>query len=119
MRGRSLVHWKNAVYHWPDLPIFQQVVQPLQFVDGFTREGDDHPINGYPVYADRDEVADIITPLTTLRTDRANADLGVLLVDNRALRDRVEEIKFLYVPLEPTGCVFQTVQVMEQVRKGK
>jgi hypothetical protein len=52
-------------------------------------------INGYPVYADRDEVADINTPLTTLRTDRATADLGVLLVDNRALRYRVEEINFL------------------------
>jgi hypothetical protein len=25
----------------------------------------------------------------------------------------------LYVPLEPTGCVFQTVQLLEQVRKGK
>jgi hypothetical protein len=76
-------------------------------------------INGYPVYADRDEVADIIVPIQTLRAERPGADLGTLLVNRRDLRDRVEDVRFLYVPLEPTGCVFQTVQVMEQVRKGK
>lgn len=76
-------------------------------------------INGYPVYADRGEVADIVVPLETLRAERPNTDLGVLLADRRELRTRVEGVKFLYVPLESTGCVFQTVQVMEQVRKGK
>jgi hypothetical protein len=76
-------------------------------------------INGYPVYADRDEVADIIVPITTLRAERPGADLGSLLANRRDLRDRIEDVRFLYVPLEPTGCVFQTVQVMEQVRKGK
>ena len=76
-------------------------------------------INGYPVYADRDEVADVIVPIQTLRAERPGADLGTLLVNRRDLRDRVEDVRFLYVPLEPTGCVFQTVQVMEQVRKGK
>jgi len=76
-------------------------------------------INGYPVYADRDEVADIIVPIQTLRAERPGADLGTLLVNRRDLRDRIEDVRFLYVPLEPTGCVFQTVQVMEQVRKGK
>src|SRR5688572_1120939 len=76
-------------------------------------------INGYPVYADRDEVADIIVPIQTLRAEQPGADLGTLLVNRRDLHDRVEDVRFLYVPLEPTGCVFQTVQVMEQVRKGK
>jgi opacity protein-like surface antigen len=76
-------------------------------------------INGYPVYADRDEVADIIVPIQTLRAERPGTDLGTLLVNRRDLRDRVEDVRFLYVPLEPTGCVFQTVQVMEQVRKGR
>jgi hypothetical protein len=76
-------------------------------------------INGYPVYADRDEVADIIMPIQTLRAENPGTDLGTLLVNRRDLRDRVEDIRYLYVPLEPTGCVFQTVQVMEQVRKGK
>jgi opacity protein-like surface antigen len=76
-------------------------------------------INGYPVYADRDEVADIVVPIQTLRAERPGADLGTLLVNRRDLRDRVADVRYLYVPLEPTGCVFQTVQVMEQVRKGK
>jgi hypothetical protein len=28
-------------------------------------------------------------------------------------------VKVLYVPMSPSGCVFQAVQIQEQVRKGK
>lgn len=76
-------------------------------------------INGYPVYANRDEVADIQADLAELRSAQASNDLADILDERNDIRGELEDIKLLYVPLEPTGCVFQTVQMLEQVRKGK
>jgi hypothetical protein len=76
-------------------------------------------INGYPVYANRDEVADLNADLTELRRAQASNDLADILDEREDVRGELEDIKLLYVPLEPTGCVFQTVQMLEQVRKGK
>jgi hypothetical protein len=75
-------------------------------------------VGGYPVYADRDEVADVITPLQTARGTRTDAELGELLAANRQVRDSVQRVSFLYVPLDPYGCVFQPVQRQVDVRKG-
>jgi hypothetical protein len=77
-------------------------------------------VNGYPVYADRDEVADVITALNTARGTRTDMELGTLLagVDTRT-RDVVQRAAFLYVPMDPYGCVFQPIQRQEDVRKGK
>jgi hypothetical protein len=75
-------------------------------------------VGGYPVYADRDEVADVITPLQTAREGRADAELGQLLAANRQIRDSVQRVSFLYVPLDPYGCVFQPVQRQVDARKG-
>lgn len=76
-------------------------------------------INGYPVYANRDEVADLNADLAELRRAQASNDLADILDEREDVRGELEDIKLLYVPLEPTGCVFQTVQMLEQVRKGK
>jgi hypothetical protein len=76
-------------------------------------------VGGYPVYADRDEVADVLARLQTLRGDRTDAELGTLLAQDRAVRDAVQRVSFLYVPLDPVGCVFQPVQRQVDVRKGK
>jgi len=76
-------------------------------------------VNGYPVYANRDEVADINSALAELRAAQAGRDLGEILAQRKDLRDELDDVNLLYVPLQPTGCVFQTVQMMEQVRKGK
>jgi hypothetical protein len=76
-------------------------------------------INGFPVYADRDEVADVIEALNTARAGRTDVELGTLLAANRQARDTVEGAAFLYVPLDPMGCVFQPIQRQEDVRKGK
>lgn len=75
-------------------------------------------INGYPVYADRDEVADMVPTINQLHAGQPGRDLGVILTGNRELRTQIENVQFLYVPLETTGCIFQPVQIMEQVRKG-
>jgi hypothetical protein len=75
-------------------------------------------VGGYPVYADRDEVADVIAGIQTARGTRTDADLGTLLAQDRAARDAVQRVSFLYVPLDPYGCVFQPVQRQVDVRKG-
>ncbi len=76
-------------------------------------------VNGYPVYADRDEVADINNALADLRRANASRDLGDILDERKDLRGELDDVKRLYVPLQSTGCVFQTFQMIEQVRKGK
>lgn len=75
-------------------------------------------VNGYPVYADRDEVADIANALTELRRANAGRDLGAILNERADLRDQIEDVQYLYVPLDAIGCVFQPLQMMEEVLKG-
>ncbi|MEX0907537.1 MAG: outer membrane beta-barrel protein [Gemmatimonadota bacterium] len=74
-------------------------------------------VNGYPVYADRDEVADVIDALDSVRQADRSRDLGEILDERADLRDEIEDVQYLYVPLQPTGCIFQPLQLMEQVRK--
>ncbi|HSJ25997.1 MAG TPA: hypothetical protein VK929_15070 [Longimicrobiales bacterium] len=77
-------------------------------------------VRGYPVYADRDEIADVLPALQTARGTRTDVELGTLLADVDArTRDVVQRATFMYVPLDPYGCVFQPVQRVEDVRKGK
>jgi hypothetical protein len=76
-------------------------------------------VGGYPVYADRDEVADVITPLQTARGTRTDADLGTLIAGLPAnQRTIVQRAAFLYVPMDPYGCTFQPIQRQADVRKG-
>ena len=76
-------------------------------------------VNGYPVYANRDEVADINNALAELRRAQAGRDLGNILDERKDLRGELEDVKRLYVPLQATGCVFQPFLMMEPVKKGK
>lgn len=75
-------------------------------------------INGYPTYADRDDVADVIDELNELNRARAGTDLGQILEEQRELNDELDDLKVLYVPMNAAGCVFQAVQRQEEVRKG-
>lgn len=75
-------------------------------------------INGYPVYANRNEVADVVTAINTARGNRTDADLGTLLVNNRQARDVIQNVQYLYVPADPYGCTFQPIQPQQDVRKG-
>jgi hypothetical protein len=76
-------------------------------------------VNGFPVYADRDDVADVISELNELNRTRPGTDLGVLLNEQRTLRTNLEDVRLWYVPVFPYGCVFQGVQRAEPVTKGK
>ena len=75
-------------------------------------------VNGIPVYADADDVADVISELNELNRSRPGTDLGTLLNEQRTLRENLEDVTMLYVPVHATGCVFQGVQRQEEVRKG-
>jgi hypothetical protein len=74
-------------------------------------------VRGVPVYAAAGDVAGIRADLETLRQQRATNDLNVLLQDRRDLRDALTGVQFLYVPLRPVGCVFQTMRQIEPVIK--
>jgi hypothetical protein len=75
-------------------------------------------VNGVPVYADKDEVQDVIEELNELNRAQAGTDLGKILEEHKDLREDLEDVKVVYVPLYSTGCVFQGVQRQEEVRKG-
>lgn len=76
-------------------------------------------VNGLPVYADRDQVADVRDQLADVRQARATGDLGNILEQEQDLREAIDALQVVYVPLQPTGCVFQPLQRQQQVRKGK
>jgi hypothetical protein len=77
-------------------------------------------VSGFPVYADRDEIADVLPALQRARGTRTDLELGTMLagVDART-RDITQRSAFLYVPMDPYGCVFQPIQRVEDMRKGK
>lgn len=75
-------------------------------------------VNGYPVYADQDDVHDVISELNDLNKAQQGRDLGEVLDQQKDLREALDKVKVLYVPMNPTGCVFQAVQRQEEVRKG-
>ena len=76
-------------------------------------------VNGLPIYADRDEVQDVREEIDELNKAQRGADLGKILEEHKDLREDLSDVKVYYVPLQPTGCVFQAVQMQEQVRKNK
>lgn len=74
-------------------------------------------VRGLPVYASADDVRDFQADLRELREAERSDDLDDILDERADLRGELEDIEFLYVPLRATGCVFQTVQQVEQVLK--
>jgi hypothetical protein len=73
--------------------------------------------NGVPVYADREDVGDVMSELRELRRAQNRTDLKDILDEQGDIRDELKDLKVLYVPLQPTGCVFQPLQRQETVRK--
>ncbi len=67
--------------------------------------------DGLPVYAAAADVASVKAELPLLLT--TERDLGTLLAGNAALRTAFRAMSVLYVPLAPTGCVFQPLLRVE------
>jgi hypothetical protein len=61
-------------------------------------------------------VADIRSDLEELRQARQERDLEAIARASSKLRDEIQELDVVYVPLEP-GCVFQPMRRAEEVRK--
>ena len=76
-------------------------------------------VNGLAVYADRDQVADINDQLSDIRREQRTGDLEDILEEEEDLREALDAVQIVYVPLAATGCVFQPLQRQMQVRKGK
>ena len=76
-------------------------------------------VNGVPVYADRDDVKDIQQELDELNRAQRGADLAKLMEEHRDLREDLNAVKTVFVPMQPTGCVFQSLTRLEAVRKNK
>jgi len=76
-------------------------------------------VNGLAVYADKDDVADVREELNELNRAQRGTDLAKILEEHKDLREDLADVKVFYVPLQPTGCVFQAVQRQEAVRKNR
>ena len=72
---------------------------------------------GLPVYASTEDVMEIREDWMDAREAAMTDDLDDILEENAELANELEDVQYLYVPLRATGCVFQTVRVVEQVRK--
>jgi len=68
-------------------------------------------INGIPVFADRLTLAPALTNLGP------NTDLNRLVMESADARTALETVSVIYVPVQPTGCVFQALQKQVEVRK--
>jgi hypothetical protein len=74
-------------------------------------------VRGMPVYAD---AADVTTFRTQLETAHGTSrDLEQILRTQTALRQPIADLGVLYVPLNVAGCVFQPLQRLEPVIKGR
>ncbi len=70
-------------------------------------------VNGLPVYTDR-------SSMSAVAEMDAGADLTAMVDQNPAVRKLLaEKLAMVYVPLRQTGCLFQPMQRVEQVRKPR
>jgi hypothetical protein len=74
-------------------------------------------VNGMPVYAERAQVLDVQEKLTALKSAQSDNDLGRTMTQHKDVRDALADVNVYYVPLQPTGCVFQAVTAQQQIRK--
>ena len=74
--------------------------------------------NGIAVYADADDVADVREQWRELRGANRTGDVDDILEQRAELVEEFGEIEFLYVPMDPVGCVFQALQRVEEVIKS-
>ncbi len=75
-------------------------------------------VNGYPVYVSPADVAAFLSDLQAA-LGRQNGDLAAALARNNALRQKFDDVRVIYVPIDPVGARVQPLQRQEQVRKGE
>jgi hypothetical protein len=75
-------------------------------------------VSGVPVYADRSDVEGFSSSLSEARRNRGN-ELGNAVTAGSNVATGIRNLRVVYVPLQPTGCVFQAMQRIEEVRKNR
>jgi hypothetical protein len=75
-------------------------------------------VNGVPVYADRADVSNFSSSLIDARRNRGN-ELRTAVTPGSDIATGIRNLRVVYVPLQPTGCVFQAMQRVEEVRKNR
>lgn len=74
-------------------------------------------VSGMPVYAERAAVTSVAGRVDELNRN-GPADLTAALAADPTLRAAFENVRTLYVPAQVVGCVFQPLQLQEEVRKS-
>lgn len=75
-------------------------------------------VKGLPVFAARSDIADFWNDWQAAMREASSAELVPFLKAHPALATRFQDVTVLYVPLRPTGCIFQGLQQLEQVQKA-
>ncbi|MEN8374144.1 MAG: hypothetical protein ABFS34_01710 [Gemmatimonadota bacterium] len=68
---------------------------------------------GTPVFASSADVSEMGEALGELRDAMNEGEMAAVIGGDRALRNAFRDVEILYVPLQPTGCVFQALQRQE------
>lgn len=69
--------------------------------------------DGVPVFASSADVAEIEEQLGELREAMNDGNVASVLEQNREVRRAFNDVDIIYVPLQPTDCVFQALQRQE------
>lgn len=72
---------------------------------------------GVPVFASGADVLEMSEMLAEQREAMNEGDMASVLESSRALRNAFRDVDIIYVPLQPTGCVFQALQRQEVTLK--
>ncbi len=89
--------------------------QPTMMQSGIVYLGN---ANGFPVYANANDVAPFQARLAPAVQQR-NGDLAAALGANTQLRTAFDRVNTIYVPMAVVGCRFQGLQRQEPVRKDE
>jgi hypothetical protein len=73
-------------------------------------------LNGTPIYAANEDVAELRSDLMDLQRATTNRDLSQMARERAEVARDLANIDVVYVPLQP-GCVFQPFKRTEEVRK--
>ncbi len=68
---------------------------------------------GVPVFAASADVAEIQDQLAGMRDAMNDSDMSTVIGGNAAVRRAFNDVDIIYVPLQPTDCVFQALQRQE------
>jgi hypothetical protein len=73
-------------------------------------------LEGMPVYAERTALGTAVDRFAQLNA-AAPVNLATAVTEHADIRAAMLNVRTLYAPAQPVGCVFQPLQLQEEVRK--